>query len=332
MAVRSAIGGQFGFVNESTYGTFVAPTKFPPVQTANIKDESTYVSANGIAAGRLLPVVTRSVQAGEGGSANVVMPVWSKTFGLLLQALMGTSVTPVIIGAGPGYTQTHTLADPYGKSLTIQNGLPQMSDGVAKPMTLLGAKVIDAEFSCERDAVVMSTWNFAGREFTQGQTLATAAEVTSVPFSWINCDVKIGANIGAAAHAEGVKKWSVKVNRASNIERDYAGNLGKISEPVINTMDTSVITGSLDVDLVTIADFYDRWHNHTAFALDIVCTAGTFTGGTETFEIKLPSCYFTGETPNLDGTDVITGTLPFEVHYDLSTLPSIVYISQEAAL
>jgi hypothetical protein len=44
--------------------------------------------------------------------------------GLLLQALMGTTVTPVQQVATAAYLQTHTLADTAGKSLTIQKGVP----------------------------------------------------------------------------------------------------------------------------------------------------------------------------------------------------------------
>lgn len=331
MAIRSGVGGQFGFGPESTYGTSVAPTKFPDVDSANVKDGSTYVYPGGIAAGRRQPLLTRSVQVGEGGTAHVEMPVWSKQMGLLLQALMGTTVTPVIIGAGPGYTQTHTFADPFGKSLTLQTGLPDLSSGTARPHSLLGAKVTEAEFSVERGGIVQSTWDFVGREFTEATALATATAVTAVPFSWINTDVQIGATVGAAAHIEGIKKATVKFTNPSNVERDYAGNLGKISEPVVNASGEEVISGSIDADYVTKADLWDRFHNHTPFSLVWTSTAGTFTGGTETFKITLPQCIFTGETPDLT-PDVINGSLPFVTGYDGTTQPSIVYISQESAI
>jgi hypothetical protein len=334
VAIRSGIGGQFGYAAESTYGTGVAVTKFPAAQTANIKDTSTYAFPNGFAAGRTQPLGSRVVQTGEGGTANVTMPVWTKQMGLLLQALMGTSVTPVIIGAGPGYTQTHVLADPFGKSLTLQTGTPEGSTGTARPHTLFGAKPTSATFSIAQgaDSVLMSEWEFVGREFDTAQALATATELASTAFGWASADVKLGATVGAAAHVEGVKGVSVQIQRPSNVERNYAGNLGKISEPILNDYGEDMISGSLDIDFVTKADFVDRWHNHTSFALVLTCTAGTFTGGTETFEIQLPQVYLQGETPNLDGPEVPGGSMPFVTTFDGTNFPTIKYVSQEAAL
>src|SRR5690348_3653740 len=98
MAVRSGIGGQAGYVNESTYGTYVAPTKFNPNTVVSIKDTSTDAFPSGIAAGRLQPLGTHSQRVTIGGEGSLEGPVFSTKMGLLLQALMGTTVTPVIIG------------------------------------------------------------------------------------------------------------------------------------------------------------------------------------------------------------------------------------------
>lgn len=332
MAIRSGLGGQFGAVPEVTYGTYVAPTKFPGVQTANIKDASTYEYPNGIGAGRMQPLGSTVVQTGEGGTASVTMPVWTKTMGIFLQALMGTSVTPVIIGAGPGYTQTHTFADPFGKSLTLQTGTVEMSTGTARPHTLLGAKPVSATFSMEAGGHLMSEWDFVGREFDTSNALATAAQVSTGTFGWALADVKVGATVGAAAHVEGVRGWSVQINRPSNTERNYAGNGGKISEPILNDYSEDVISGSLDIDFVTKADFVDRWHAHTSFALVFTCLATSFTGGQETFEIQLPQVFLEGETPNLDGPEVAQGSMPFNTTFDGTNQPVIKYISQEVAI
>lgn len=332
MAIRSGVGGQVGYAPEVTYGTYVAGTKFPAAQTANIKDTSTYAFPNGFAAGRMQPLGSRVTQVGEGGTASLTLPVWTKQMGLLLQALMGTTVTPVIIGAGPGYTQTHTLADPFGKSLSLQTGTVEQSTGTARAHTLLGAKPTQATFSMERGGVLMSSWDFIGREFDTSNALATATEVASGAFGWALQDVKVGSTVGAAAHVEGVRGWSVQVSRPSNTERDYAGNLGKISEPILNDYGEDMISGSLDIDFVTKADFVDRWHAHTSFALVFTCLATTFTGGQETFEIQLPQVYLQGETPNLDGPEVARGSMPFVTTFDGTNLPTIKYISQEAAI
>lgn len=332
MAIRSGIGAQVGYVAESTFGTPVAPTKFPMAQSASVKDGSTYAFPNGFATGRLQPLGARVVQVGEGGTANLQGPVLTKQMGLLFQALMGTTVTPVIIGAGPGYTQTHLLADNFGKSLTLQTGSVEASTGTARPHTLDGAKPVSCTISIDRGGVLMMDWQFIGREFETSTSLASATEVSSTTFAWPLVDFKLGATVGAAAHVEGVRSFSCTITRPYNTERDYAGNAGKISEPIINDYGEDTISGSIDVDFVTKADFFDRWHGHTSFALVLTCLAGTFTGGQETFELQLPQVWLQGESPTNDGPEVPRGSMPFVTTSDGSNLPTVKILSQEAAL
>lgn len=333
MAVRSGIGGQVGFVNESTYGTYVAPTKFIPMTSASVKDTSTYTYPSGIAGGRLQPLGSHSQRATYGVEGKLEGPVFTTKMGLLLQALMGTSVTPVIIGAGPGYTQTHSLADPYGKSLTIQSGIPTLSDGTANDYTALGCKITAAEFKCAVGETLMASWDFIGRELTEAQTLATATYATTgTTFAWPQSELKIGSTVGGATHVEGVRGVTINVNRAHGRTDAYAGNLGKISEPTIEENDENVISGTLDIDFVTKADFVDRFHAGTQFSLVWEFVGAAFTGGAETFRITLPQCRFTGETPDLSGPGVVQGSMPFVTTFDGTTQPFITYLAQESSL
>ncbi len=150
MAIGSGLGASFGAAPEVTYGTYVAPTKhyeFSPSSGEDLKKQQTFVQGGGLAAGTLAQRGTRRAMTAESGAGSITMDVPNKSFGLLLQALMGTTVTPVQQGATTAYLQTHALADNFGKNLTLQKGVPQ-TDGVVKPYTFLGSKVTGAEFSC----------------------------------------------------------------------------------------------------------------------------------------------------------------------------------------
>lgn len=331
MGIRSGLGGQIGLAAETTYGTPVAPTKFLE-GTFGIKDTSQYVIGGGVAAGRMQRLGARRVKTLFGAAGPLEQEVTNRGMGLLLQALMGTTVTPVIQGAGPGYLQTHTLADPWGKFFTAQVGLPDVSSGTARPYTATGCKVFSAEFKCGVGEILTSTWDIDARELVESLALAAASyPSTLAPFNFVQMDVKVGATVGGASHVEGVKSMSVKIDRASKADRNYAGNGGKKSEPVLN--DFQQITGSIDIDYITKADFADRFHNGTQFAL-VWEFVGPLLGGTafETFRITLPDCAFTGDTPGLDGPEVIGGTFPFETYFDGSTQPKIEYISADATL
>jgi hypothetical protein len=112
---------------ETTYGTFVAPAKFIEFTKESLVLKKTTAQSAGIAAGRLLPLSSRRVVTRKEVTGSFDMEIANKGMGLMLQALMGTTVTPVQQAATTAYLQTHTLASVAGKSLTIQKGVPLTS-------------------------------------------------------------------------------------------------------------------------------------------------------------------------------------------------------------
>lgn len=332
MAIRSGLGGQVGYKAETTYGTYIVPTNFLEGGTT-LHDTSTFVQGGGVAAGRFQRLGSRRVKTAYGAEGSLNLEVANKGMGALLQTLMGTTVTPVMQGAGPAYLQTHTMADPFGKSLTIQAGVPDLSaSGVVQPHNFLGCKVLSAEFSCNLGEMLTSTWEIIGRELETTTALATASYPSGLaPFNFTQMAVKIGATVGGAAAVQGVRGATVKVDRASRTDRLYAGNAGKMSEPIIN--DWQEITGSFDVDYIDKTVFEDRFHAGTAFAL-VFEFIGPLLNATfyETFRITLPQCFFAGDTAQLEGPDIVSGQFTFSSGYDGTTQNKIEYISTDITL
>ena len=333
MAIRSGLAGQLGVAAETAYGTYTAPDHFFEVTKAELKDTSTWTQGGGLAASRLQRLGSRRVKTAYGASGSLEMEIANKGFGVLLQALMGTTVTPAQQNTSTGYLQTHTLASPYGKSLTLQVGLPDLG-GTVRPFTLLGGKVLSAEFDCAAGQMLTSKWDINGRELVDSQALVAASyPTTTAPFSFVQSTVKIGPDVASALAVDGIKKTNVKIERSSNVDRNYFGQGGKIEEPVMN--DYQPITGTLEADFIDKTVFVDRFHQGTAFALVWEFVAGTL-GGTpsisETFRITLPQNHFTGDTPTLDGPDIISGSFPFEASFDGANQPKIEYISTDVTL
>ena len=161
MGIGSGIGGQFGLAPEVTYGTFVPPTRFMEVTQADLKQEPSFIGTGGIAAGRLAPLASRRVKTTEKASGTIQLEAGNRHLGLLLQALMGTTVTPVQQGVTTAYLQTHILADPRGKNLSMQIGVPQ-TDGVVVPYSYKGCKVVSAEFTCDLDQTLQASFDIDG--------------------------------------------------------------------------------------------------------------------------------------------------------------------------
>lgn len=330
MAIGSGLASQAGFVNESTYGTAVTVTKFPRHKPGTmVKQRNVRVQGDGITAGLLGHHAGHYMETAKAADAALVMDIASKGMGLLLQALMGTTVTPVQQGATIAYLQTHTLADPVGKSLTFQVGVPRRG-GTVDAWTAKGCRIKSAEFTCESKGIAAATVEFDGREFDTAIGLAAASYVATNVFHFSQLTTKLGT-FGAETSVSGVRSVSCKVERPLDVEGYYAGAAGLKTEPVLN--DRTMITGKLSADHLNLIDFADRFHNNTSTSL-VLEWVGPLIASTffETFRITVPGIYLTADSANADGPDVVKTDYEFEWKHDGTNLPVITYMSTDVTL
>jgi hypothetical protein len=333
MVIASGLGAQVAFAPESTYGTYVAGTKFCEVNKFDIKPNFNRVQGGGLAAGRQVQLTSRYVETSRDATASVEMEVTNKGMGYLLQALMGTSVTPVQQAATTAYLQTHTLADNRGKSLSFQVGVPEIgtTSATVRPYTLLGAKVTQIEFSAAVDEILTAAIDLDCQDSTESQTLVAASYPTTIsPFHWGQAAVKLGA-FGSEAAVD-AKSFSLTVARAQNTERFYMGNSGLKKEPILN--DWQEFTGTLNADFVDKTVFSDRYRAKTPFSL-IVEFVGPNIASTyfETIRFKMPSVVIEDGAPSLDGPDVVNTDFTYRVLNDGTNAPlTIEYMSTDVTL
>lgn len=331
MAIGSGLAASIGFAAESTYGTYVAPTRFLEYIKADLKKKKNVVQGGGLAAGRIAQLGSRRVVTSESVEGGFELEVANKGMGLLLAHLLGSSATPVQQGATAAYLQAHTVGDNIGKSLTIQHGVPDLT-GTVRPFTFKGCKLSGAEFSCKVGELLTMSLDVDGRQASEVETLVAASLATGVaPFHWAQMSVKLGT-FGAEAAVSGVKGFSVKFDRGMASERFYAGAGGLKAEPIMN--DFLKVSGSIEVDLVNKADFADRFAADSATSL-VIEFVGPLIAPTyyQTFRIKLPMVFFDGDTPTVDGPDVTSGGYPFVAQLDgTNPLVSIDYISTDTTL
>lgn len=328
MAIGSGLGAQIGIAAETTYGVFVAPTKFPEFTKESLVLKKTTATSSGIAAGRLLALSSRRVVTQKEASGGIDLEVPNKSFGLILQALMGTTVTPVQQALTTAYLQTHTLADTAGKSLTIQKGVP-LTTGTVTDKTFVGCKVISAEFSCEVGGMLTCSLEIDGKDSDETQTLAAASYPNMSPFGFHQLAVKTGTFASETA-LDGVRKVSVKIERPQAVDRFYANQSGLKKEPISN--DLVKITGSLEMDYV--ATTVDDLHTSDAATACVVEFIGPIIASTyaETFRIKLPAIKIDDAPPTVEGFDVIRPTFNFTALYDGTNQVVIEYMSTDVTL
>ena len=328
MTIGSGLGAQLGIAAESTYGTFVAPTKFLEFTKESLVLKKTTAQSAGIAAGRLVPLASRRVVTRREVSGSIDLEIANKGMGVLLQALMGTSVTPVQQATSTAYLQTHTLASVAGKSLTIQKGVP-LTTGTVTDKSFLGCKITSGEFSCEVGGMLTGTFEFDGKDCDETQTLAVASYSNMSPFHFGQMALKTGT-FGAETALDGIRKVSVKFERPQDVERFYANQSALKKEPIEN--DQVKITGTLETDYVaTILDDLHTSDGATSLVWEFVgpIIASTYP---ETFRITLPAIKLDEGPPVVDGFGVVKPSYNFTALFDGTNVSKIEYISTDSTL
>ena len=337
MAIGSGLGSSLGFSAESAYGTYVAPTKFVRHKSASLQKTATRVQGEGIQSGVYGEYLNQFVEAVTGGTGTIGFDIQSKNMGVLMQALMGTTVTPVQQGATTAYLQTHTLADPFGKSLTMQVGLPQRG-GTVTPATLTGCKVAKLDLSCGIDTVLSATATIDAQTYDNSNSLATPSYSASDPvnvFHGGQLTVKLGSTVAGATAVSGVKNVALSIDRAMDTSAYYAGATaaGTKSEPVLNAV--SKVTGSITVDMINLTDFHNRAVNNTSTAL-VLTWKGPLIASTyyETFTVSIPAVVFPAPTSfDIADRGVLSNQFAFEARYDgTNALATIAITSAETTL
>jgi hypothetical protein len=256
------------------------------------------------------------------------MEVTNRGMGLLIQALMGTTVTPVQQGATAAYLQTHTLADVFGKSLTIQAGIP-LTTGTVTDKSFVGCKIVSAEFTCEVGGMLTATFEIDGKNADETQTLAVASYTSMAPFHFAQMGLKAGA-FGAETALDGVRKVSVKITRPQATDRYYANQSALKAEPISN--DLVQVTGSLEMDYVaTTVDDLHTSDGATSLVWEFIGDeiASPYK---ETFRIKLPAIKVDDAPPQIEGPEVVRSTFAFTALFDGTNPVAIEYMSADTTV
>ena len=336
MGIGTGLSGSLGVGVETTYGTYEAPALHLEVagKLGLKKVKNTNVS-KGLAAGRQVPLAARRKVITKAAGGSFPIEVATKGMGVLLNTLIGGTVTPVQQAATTAYLQTHSLTssqDVAGKMLTLQAGVADTA-GTIHPYTFLGSKILGAEFSCGVDEFLTMALDVDSRDVVESETLVAPSYVAAAaPFHFGQGTLKIGDTVGAAAAIDGVRKVSFKIGRKMDTGRFYYGAGGLKKEPLLN--DHADLSGTLDVDFVTKADLADRYRDDTQFAI-VWEFVGANIASTyyETFRITLPACFLDDETPQNDGPGTVSTPFKFVVLNDGTNAPvKIEYISTDTTL
>jgi hypothetical protein len=322
---------QIGYVDESTYGTRVVPTRFLEFDNEAVVRNQINREGAGLRAGKRVQRVDHQSQANKGAGGKVAHELRHKGFGLLLKHCVGKAAVLSQPSAGPDPTvwdQVFTLGDSAGLSMTAQIGRPETVDRVVKPFDYVGVKVADWTISQDLDAYTMLEMTLDAMDEITSQTLATAsypAFGTIPPFNDGGCSVLVNSLAYLPS------KLSLTCNNGIKTDRYSLRADTRKREPLAGNA-LATLTG-------TMSGEFEAMTNYAAFVAGTIVPIVLKWEGPiisnafkYTFQITLANCRIDGETPQTGGLAVPDQNVPFTVLDDGATAPiSILYRSTDVA-
>lgn len=297
MALKTGLVAQLGFVKESVYGTYVAPTRFIDFVTESLKLDIARVESKAIRSGQR---VQRSDDWRPGAktvSGDIEFELWNKSFGLLFELMIGGSATTVTATGG---VSTHTYTPGDLGSATFQVGVPNVTGGVVA-LSYTGMMCDAWELASSINDPVKVKVSLKGQAEDQGQGLASASYATGVELLTF-----VGGGITIAGTTVPVSKISLKGKNGLNAGRFFLGSQN-MSQPL--EADMREYTGDLEAEFTDLTA-YNRFVSGTEAALVL-----TFAGVANPTHKLVITCNarFDGDTPTVKSTDLIPQTLKYKL-------------------
>lgn len=293
MALKSGLAAQLGVKAETTYGTFVTPTRFYPIISESIKEEIDRMESDATVPGARLLNSAQWAAGNVSISGDIQTELYQAGMGALMKAAFGAVSTT---GAGP-YIHTFTPGDLDDDSLSIQVGRPDIA-GTTQPFSLAGCKVTDWELSVDAGGLVTLTTSVVAQSLVTATALATASYGTgaATPFTFKHASATIAGSSAA------IKKLSVKCSNGLDSDRRFIGD-PLIAQPL--EADRRTYEGTIDLEFESLTHM-NRYRNATEVALVVTITAGASASLVITMNVR-----FDGSTPEVDGRGIVQLSSPF---------------------
>lgn len=320
----SGIDARIGIVNEVTYGTRVAPTRFLPLTAEDLGFTVNRYFSQAVGHGMWgrPSVVTTKV-----GSGSISGEVPTTGFGYLLNGLHGNVVTPVQQAATAAYLQTHTLNTPPSKSFTVQVQTPPVTSSTLLPHDMTGVMLSGITFSWDPGGVLSFEAPAIYQNLVTNQALATY----TAPTAWSMLSFSGGSlTIGGVAEADITGSGSFSINYSLRDDAFKLGSSGLIAKPVLN--DKPSAGGTFTADFEDNDNLTRTLANTVA---DVVIRfEGTVIASTYEYalEVTFPDCVFTTGRPTVGGPGPLSETVEFQTASTTNDPVVIAYTSTDTVL
>ena len=314
MAMGSGLCSSIGYGVETVPGTYTAPTRHIEHVKEGLKLSKTYLVSKGLrGCSEFDPA---PIEAGRSVAGSVEHELAPQATGILFKHLLGAVTTT---GTGP-YTHVFTAGDLVEETMTVQIAKPS-TDGVANPFTYLGMQIVGAKISSKAGDIVQSSWDFAGMDERSSVTtpvgpvlVAPVYPASYVPFTFVHGSLQLAGSEFEFDSVDLDFKNSLRTGHMVH----KATQSGTPALAVRNGK--REFGGSLSRDFMSMTA-YGMFVNGTIADFNLLFTAGAAA------QLKVEgSVFFDGDTPTVDGPDILKQSLPFRF-VKTSSFPTAVKVT-----
>lgn len=314
MAIGGGLGGSVIVAPETTYGTWVAPTRAVEVHDAKLQERKHRFQGTGLAAGRSIDLGSRRGNVWSDGGGTLDMEFLNTGQALFLAHAMGSSATLAQMGTTSAYQLVTNYGTPDNQNYFSLQSLVPDTGGVLHQENYHGCKIVKATWTIDVANPLMVSYDIDAQQVTTAEGQASPSfPSASKNFSANGMTFAAGA-LGSEAFVDGVKKFDLSIERILKVDRMYVGGTTK-DEPI--TIGVTKIAGSFDLDLLPTnkAILWDLYHSDAAVPSILATFAGSaigVSGHNDTFTLNATDVFIDQNgTPELDGPDVVSATVQF---------------------
>lgn len=313
---------------ESTYGVAVTPTRAYEFNSEGIEESFGRVESEALRTGQFVSRSDRWTPYFQGAAGSLQMDVLTKGFGVWLKHMLG-GISSGTVGADGEYVHTATMADLFGKSLTVQVNRPFNPSGTNQAFTYRGGKVTEWELSNSVEGNLVLDVGMDFQQVATDTALAAAAYPTAMDnFTWAGGEILIGGVQTC------VTEFSVSCNNNLDVDRRCIRQNTDKKEPVGGRRE---IAFSISADFESLDQRDRAAADSRAGALAAVVgrwVGPTAIGGTTypEIEVTVPVGRFDEWSASVEGPEAITQELSGIGLFDGTNSPvTIAYTSADAA-
>lgn len=323
--IPSGLGVSTGWAEEVTVGTYVTAARWLPFEKSTFKWKPNIAQGQPLHGSRF-ELSKRRHQVSHTVDGSFECTVVDRQMGLFFKHALGCKTPTIAEIATTGvYTQTFTTGNLEGLSLSCQKGVPELPGGTVQAFSYNGLKVLTWELSVATDKI--ATWSMTLDGWDEvtatAYTAATYLTGSSAPnvLTFDEGALLINGTVATTTGILSVATGAAPVGLVSSVMIKGANKVTQKRFPLgSKTKKEQVadgwgaVTGTVEIEFASLADFVTAFHSDTPLALQFSLT-GPKVGTTGTNHSKvtviIPEVYWDGETPNESGPAVIKVKVPF---------------------